>query len=651
MSVSIINWSDAMKKFLSHCFAVFVRAASAAAAELLPEQGHPDTSGWDKVLGADDLSLAIIDNPKGWIWEAPGTLRSEVQAMLFSKAEYENFIFDLEFKCEKGSNGGVVLYCSEPKNWVPHAVEIQVLDDPSSKPSNITCGAFYGRQTATESAVKPLGDWNHYTITCIGKKIEVRLNGKKVNVIDLECFTSHRNPDGSSAPGFLPASPASLPSRGHIGLQGKHGSGSNWYRNLRIHQLSAVEANELAARLFAASPATPVDPLVSHGAVLYDKLACLSCHGKNLEGGTGPCLTDAVWSRGGSDAEILKTLTDGSSAKGMPAYGALLPEEDRKALLAFIRSRAQGLREIKYSVYDGTWPKLPDFATLKPVKEGSLKDGEVLSLAPGEGLAKFGLVYRGRFLAPSAGKYGFKINSDDGSRLFLDGRLVVDNDGLHPDTQTVRGEAELSAGGHDFELRYMECGGGKSLKIAWSGPLSSGWLTEAPPVTNLVLVSNRARAFRGNLKGQTSARMIAFGLPGGVNCAYDAEHGSFPLAWHGDFINAAGSRLDRGQNYNLPLGPQVEALVAGPLLRLSRADATAPEFLGYKLAGAQVVLHLKLGGARCDQSLEALPGRGLKVRTVFLDPVPGELTVPEAKGGSRKLAAAEAADFTLELPF
>ncbi len=45
--------------------------------------------------------------------------------------------------------------------------------------------------------MKPLGDWNHYIITCIGKKIEVRLNGKKVNVIDLECFTSQRNPDPS----------------------------------------------------------------------------------------------------------------------------------------------------------------------------------------------------------------------------------------------------------------------------------------------------------------------------------------------------------------------------------------------------------------------------------------------------------------------
>ena len=43
--------------------------------------------------------------------------------------EYENFIVDLEFKNEKGTNSGVIVYCTDRKDWIPNSVEVQIADD------------------------------------------------------------------------------------------------------------------------------------------------------------------------------------------------------------------------------------------------------------------------------------------------------------------------------------------------------------------------------------------------------------------------------------------------------------------------------------------------------------------------------------------
>ena len=48
---------------------------------------------------------------------------------IWTRREYENLVLDLEFKTGPNANSGVIVYCSDTKNWVPGAVEIQILDD------------------------------------------------------------------------------------------------------------------------------------------------------------------------------------------------------------------------------------------------------------------------------------------------------------------------------------------------------------------------------------------------------------------------------------------------------------------------------------------------------------------------------------------
>jgi hypothetical protein len=67
----------------------------------------------------------------------------------------------------------------------------------------------------------------------------------------------------------------------------------------------------------------------------------------------------------------------------------------------------------------------------------------------------FAIVYSGMFNVSAAGTYQFRINSDDGTKLYIDGNPVVMNDGVHP-PKSVSGSVTLSAGDHELVLEYFQ---------------------------------------------------------------------------------------------------------------------------------------------------------------------------------------------------
>ena len=192
-------------------------------------------------LFADDLSDAIY--PDG-IWTVTdGVLTASEDQAIWTDTDHERFVLDLEFMTAEGTNSGVIIYVSDIDNWIPNSVEVQIADDYAEQwataPPTWQCGALFGHQAATQQrVVKEPGVWNRYTITADGPMIEVVLNGQTINTIDLRLFTSAEvNPDGSEVPAWLSIPPAELPTRGRIGLQGKHAGAPIYFRNLRIKPL------------------------------------------------------------------------------------------------------------------------------------------------------------------------------------------------------------------------------------------------------------------------------------------------------------------------------------------------------------------------------------------------------------------------------
>ncbi len=225
-----------MKKMIVLVAVCLGLGALAGAAKTSAPKKHPDSKRWENLFKAD-LSNAVY--PKG-VWTVKdGVLTASEDKCIWSQKEYENFTLDLEFKTAPGTNSGVIVYCSDAESWIPNSVEIQIADDFAEQwaksPPTWHCAAVFGRLAPTKSTVKRPGQWNRMTVTCKGKMIYVMLNGELVTEMDMKKWTSAtKNPDGTDIPAWLSKPAAELPTKGRIGLQGKHAGAPIYFRNVKI---------------------------------------------------------------------------------------------------------------------------------------------------------------------------------------------------------------------------------------------------------------------------------------------------------------------------------------------------------------------------------------------------------------------------------
>ncbi len=74
----------------------------------------------------------------------------------------------------------------------------------------------------------------------------------------------------------------------------------------------------------------------------------------------------------------------------------------------------------------------------------------------------FAIDYHGYFYIFDEALYLFKLGSDDGSKLFIDGELIIDNDGLHA-PEIKKGKIKLAKGLHRINVQYFQ---GPALHVA-----------------------------------------------------------------------------------------------------------------------------------------------------------------------------------------
>lgn len=83
---------------------------------------------------------------------------------------------------------------------------------------------------------------------------------------------------------------------------------------------------------YAGQPNAPVE-----GRRLFRWFNCEGCHGGHAGGGMGPSLRDAYWIYGYEDQDIYNSIAEGR-ARGMPAWGTKLPEEQIWKLVSYVTS-------------------------------------------------------------------------------------------------------------------------------------------------------------------------------------------------------------------------------------------------------------------------------------------------------------------------
>ncbi|SFW67649.1 family 20 glycosylhydrolase [Chitinophaga sancti] len=102
----------------------------------------------------------------------------------------------------------------------------------------------------------------------------------------------------------------------------------------------------------------------------------------------------------------------------------------------------------------------------------------------GHGGRPFGATLKGFINVPETTVYSFFLTADDGANLYIDGEKVVDNDGWHAPLQKS-GQIALQKGLHPIEVKFVEGGGGYTLKLEYRvnggkiGRIPDEWLQVA----------------------------------------------------------------------------------------------------------------------------------------------------------------------------
>lgn len=210
----------------------------------------------------------------------------------------------------------------------------------------------------------------------------------------------------------------------------------------------------------------------------------------DAEGGTVTLLADGHTARFTPETDYTGpagfkyTLTDGSGFT--ETVGLLVSEYGGYPLEPVYPSNLTG--GLTYKYYTGTWEYMPDFNTLTPAQQGTIANFNITGAPAAD---YFAYDFEGFLDVPADGQYTFYVNSDDGSRLYIDGGIVVSNDGVHG-SQEAEGKAALLAGKHSIRVKYFENSGGQTLEVQWAGPgfskqpiadaaLYSGSLDTIPP--------------------------------------------------------------------------------------------------------------------------------------------------------------------------
>ncbi|MEV1249915.1 ThuA domain-containing protein [Nonomuraea sp. NPDC049750] len=194
-------------------------AAKATNADCRPETGYTtlyngSTTGWSQ---AGPGSFANSD--------ATLTSQGGMGMLWYNAKEFRSYSVKLDWKMTGDSNSGVVVgfpATSDPDAALNTGYEVQI--DATDTPDKTT-GAIYGFKSADlaarDAALNPPGQWNTYELLVEGERLQVFLNGTKIN-------------------DFTNTDPVRSLQQGYIGIQ-NHGSGDVVsFRNIRVKELTST---------------------------------------------------------------------------------------------------------------------------------------------------------------------------------------------------------------------------------------------------------------------------------------------------------------------------------------------------------------------------------------------------------------------------
>lgn len=160
---------------------------------------------------------------------------------------------------------------------------------------------------------------------------------------------------------------------------------------------------------------------------------------------------------------VLKVRTFASGK--LPSYPVTIHFKQIEMLEAV---DAPGLQPgVKYTYREG-----PGVRSARDQQEAPVLDRGVLKTFNVDAIKdqrSFGYNLEGYLEVPATGVYTFSLEANDGAVLYLNGKLIIDNDGGHR-AQVLDSKIGLKKGLHPIRVDYFQQGLAKSLVLRWEGP-------------------------------------------------------------------------------------------------------------------------------------------------------------------------------------
>ena len=141
-----------------------------------------------------------------------------------------------------------------------------------------------------------------------------------------------------------------------------------------------------------------------------------------------------------------------------------LPSYIKTEKVKFVDSKIHGLN---YTVYEGEWLEHPDLNKLKAVSSGRQFDFDVSKIKKREDFVA--IIFKGFIHIDHPGEYTFYSSANDGSWLYIDEKLIVENTGDNHSGKE-QGKIKLKKGKHPIKLIYYENSGTEALTVSMKGP-------------------------------------------------------------------------------------------------------------------------------------------------------------------------------------
>ena len=295
---------------------------------------------------------------------------------------------------------------------------------------------------------------------------------------------------------------------------------------------------------------------------------CKTCHNEKVQT-IGPAYTMVAerypWNEESVEWLTKKVIAGGSGIWGTQVMSAHpnIPESDVKEMVRYIlrldttdvgqpQEAPEAAIQLNTTVLDDkdllpgwiaeAWVNQPDYDNMpsfQPSKRGD-QAGILTTVngidanAFGELTENFALVATGYLYVDKDTTIQFRLWSDDGSILTVDGQRVIDNDGKHG-TEEKHTTLQLNKGFHPAKLEFFQGMGGRYLSLEWKPAGAKEW-TAVPNTSLFHHIKEHSK-----LQGKTLSMVLRKHVPGDM-APLQSVHPSYDLsqARPNDFLPKVG---------------------------------------------------------------------------------------------------------------